>query len=136
MKPNTTHEEYDEHYPEWELMEDVLEGEDEVHKKGQKYLPMLTGQTIDEYASYVMRAPFYNATARTVDGLIGMIFRKAPTIVTTPGMESIINDMTLDNTGLDELAEQVLLVGGCRLFNAQLYLLVHNLVLDLHLILV
>ena len=37
---------------------------------------------------------------------------------------------------LDELAEQVLLVGGCCLFNAQLYLLVHDLVLDLHLILV
>ncbi len=37
---------------------------------------------------------------------------------------------------LDKLAEEVLLVGGCRLFNAQLYLLVHNLVLDLHLILV
>lgn len=107
MKPNTKHDEYEKHYPEWEVMEDVLEGEDSVHEEGEKYLPRLTGQTNQEYASYVMRAPFYNATSRTVDGLIGMIFRKAPTIVSPAGMEDIVNDMTLDNTGLDELAEQL-----------------------------
>lgn len=107
MKPNTTHDEYDKHYSEWELMEDVLAGEDKIHNSGQEYLPKLTGQTIEEYAAYVMRAPFYNATARTVDGLVGMIFRKAPTIVAPVGMENIVNDMTLDNTGLDELAEQI-----------------------------
>lgn len=107
MKPNTTHEEYDEHYPEWELMEDVLDGETAVHEEGVKYLPKLTGQTVEEYAAYVMRAPFYNATARTVDGLVGMIFRKAPTIVAPTGMQAIVDDMTLDNTGLDELAEQI-----------------------------
>ena len=37
---------------------------------------------------------------------------------------------------LDKLAEQVLLVGGGGFFDAQLYLLVHDLVLYLHLILV
>jgi hypothetical protein len=107
MKPNTKHEEYEKHYPEWEVMEDVLEGEDAVHSEGEKYLPRLTGQTNQEYDAYVMRAPFYNATSRTVDGLIGMIFRKAPTIVTPTGMQDIVDDMTLDNTGLDELAEQL-----------------------------
>jgi hypothetical protein len=107
MKPNTKHEEYEKHYPEWELMEDVLQGEDAVHKEGEKYLPRLTGQDNNEYSAYVMRAPFYNATARTVDGLIGMIFRKAPTITVPSGMENIVDDITLDNTGLDEFAEQL-----------------------------
>lgn len=107
MKPNTKHKEYEERYPEWEVMEDVLEGEDAVHSEGRKYLPQLSGQTEQEYAAYVMRAPFYNATARTVDGLVGMIFRKAPTITTPAGMTDIVADMTLDNTGLDELAEQL-----------------------------
>ena len=107
MKPNTKHEEYEDHYPEWEVMEDVLKGEDAVHKEGEKYLPRLTGQDNNEYSAYVMRAPFYNATARTVDGLIGMIFRKAPTIYTPPGMENIVDDITLDNTCLDEFAEQL-----------------------------
>jgi hypothetical protein len=37
---------------------------------------------------------------------------------------------------LDKLTEQVLLIRGCRLLDAQLYLLVHYLVLYLHLILV
>ncbi len=107
MKPNTKHEEYEDHYPEWEVMEDVLKGEDAVHKEGEKYLPRLTGQDNNEYSAYVMRAPFYNATARTVDGLIGMIFRKAPTITVPGGMENIVDDITLDNTGLDEFAEQL-----------------------------
>lgn len=107
MKPDTKHKDYEEHYPQWEVMEDVLEGEDEVHSEGQKYLPMLSGQNSTEYAAYVMRTPFYNATARTVDGLVGMIFRKAPTITAPAGMQAIVDDMTLDNTGLDELAERI-----------------------------
>lgn len=107
MKPNTTHKEYDEIYPMWELMEDVLDGEDEIHEGREKYLPRLTGQTNQEYNAYVMRAPFYNATARTVDGLVGMIFRKAPTITAPAGMQAIVDDITLDNTSLAELAERV-----------------------------
>lgn len=107
MKPNTTNSEYDEYYPLWETVEHCLEGEDEVHKEGEKYLPKLSGQTPQEYMSYVMRTPFYNATARTRDGLLGMIFRKAPTVTPTVGMEAILDDMTLDNTGIDELAEKI-----------------------------
>jgi hypothetical protein len=36
----------------------------------------------------------------------------------------------------DKLAKQVLLIGGCSFFYAQFYLLVHNLIMYLHLILV
>jgi len=107
MKPNTTNSEYDDYYPMWETVEHVLEGEDEVHEEGEKYLPRLSGQSNQEYASYVMRTPFYNATARTRDGLLGMIFRKAPTVTPTAGMQAILDDMTLDNTGIDELAERI-----------------------------
>ena len=107
MKPNTKNSEYEEYYPLWEIVEDVLEGEDEVHKEGKKYLPMLSGQTTQEFKSYVMRTPFYNATARTRDGLLGMIFRKAPTVTETAGMEAILNDITLDNTTISELAERI-----------------------------
>jgi len=107
MKPNTTNSEYDEYYPLWETVEHCLEGEDEVHEEGEKYLPRLSGQTNQEYASYVMRTPFYNATARTRDGLLGMIFRKAPTVTPTAGMEAILADITLDNTTIEELAERI-----------------------------
>lgn len=107
MKPNTKNSEYDEYYPLWEIVEDVLEGEDEVHKEGKKYLPMLSGQTPQEFMAYVMRTPFYNATARTRDGLLGMIFRKAPTVTPTVGMEAILDDITLDNTTISELAERI-----------------------------
>ena len=35
-------------------------------------------QTDDEYEAYKSRAAFFNATARTADGFVGMIFRRAP----------------------------------------------------------
>ena len=44
----------------------------------KKFLPMLTGETADEYKARKQRALFYAATRRTVEGLIGAIFRKDP----------------------------------------------------------
>jgi hypothetical protein len=44
------------------------------------YLPALKDQTPDDYKAYIMRADYFNATARTLDGLVGMVFRKEPTV--------------------------------------------------------
>ncbi len=58
---------------------DVLAGEDAVKAGGVRYLPRLDCQTDDEYAAYKERASFFNATARTADGFVGLIFRREPT---------------------------------------------------------
>lgn len=47
---------------------------------GTRYLPRLDSQSDDEYAAYKARASFFNATARTVDGFLGLIFRREPTV--------------------------------------------------------
>ncbi len=107
LKPDTQHSEYSAASTRWQKCRDVIDGEDAVHKAAERYLPRLKGQEDTEYKAYVGRAPFYNATARTIDGLVGMLFRKAPIVEVPAAMAQIISDMTLTDCGFNELAEIV-----------------------------
>ena len=78
MTEIATHLEYDASLAGWARARDVISGEDAVKAAGELYLPRLDSQTDDEYAAYRMRASFFNATARTADGYVGLIFRRAP----------------------------------------------------------
>ncbi|AEP08899.1 DUF4055 domain-containing protein [Micavibrio aeruginosavorus] len=78
--PDKTHPEYDEYAPVWRKCRDVVGGQRKVHAGGENYLPKLDGQSKEAYNAYKLRAVFYNATGRTVDGYTGLIFRKAPVV--------------------------------------------------------
>lgn len=79
MPVNSTHPNYDHNLPVWQRARAVFAGEDVVKAAGATYLPRLDSQSDDEYAAYKMRSFFFNATARTADGFIGLIFRREPT---------------------------------------------------------
>ena len=79
MPVESTHLEYDANVTAWLRARDVFAGEDAVKAAGVRYLPRLDSQTDDEYAAYKSRASFFNATARTADGFVGLIFRREPT---------------------------------------------------------
>jgi hypothetical protein len=78
MPVNTTHPEYDAALPAWLRARDVLAGEDAIKSAGERYLPRLESQTEDEYHAYRARASFYNATARSSEGFLGLVFRRMP----------------------------------------------------------
>lgn len=78
MPVNSLHPDYLEMAPVWSRARDVIAGEDAVKAAGEKYLPRLDLQTDQEFADYRARASFFNATARTADGYLGQIFRRAP----------------------------------------------------------
>src|SRR6516162_3328274 len=80
MPANSTHTDYDANLPAWLRARDVIAGEDAVKFGGEKYLPRLDSQTDDEYAAYKSRACFFNATGRTRDGFIGLLFRRDPEV--------------------------------------------------------
>ena len=80
MPVNSTHPEYDAALPAWTRARDVFAGEDAVKAGGEKYLPRLDSQDDDEYLAYKNRASFFNATARTADSLVGLIFRRDPVL--------------------------------------------------------
>ena len=79
MPVNSTHPDYDVNAAAWLRARDVFAGEDAVKSAGERYLPKLDSQSTDEYNAYRARASFFNATARTADGFVGLIFRREPT---------------------------------------------------------
>jgi hypothetical protein len=75
---NSTHPDYDETLPAWLRARDVIAGEDAVKAAGERYLSRLDSQNDEEYGAYKSRAAFFNATARTAEGYVGLIFRRPP----------------------------------------------------------
>lgn len=106
LKPDTQHPSYAKGLARWKRCRDVLEGEDAVHAAGIEYLPKLSGQDDSEYKAYVDRTPFYGATSRTVDGYVGMIFRKEPDL-NVSGIDNLLQDITLADTTINEFAEAI-----------------------------
>ena len=114
MAVNSTHPDYDAAATEWARARDVLAGEGAVKAGGEKYLPRLDSQTDEEFAAYVKRASFFNATARTAEAYLGLIFRRPPFVKMPEGgsglgkaMEEFANDADLLGTSLTAYAKMV-----------------------------
>jgi len=126
MPVNSTHPEYDASAAEWLRARNVLAGEDAVKAAGERYLPRLDSQTDDELAAYRRRASFFNATARTADGYIGLIFRRPP-FVKLPEDGGGMQSTSTGPCGVDPAASSglssrnlvrvsALLSAGCRVY--------------------
>ncbi len=115
MPITNTHAEYDARLPQWERCRDCADGSDAVKGKGTRYLPKLREQDTGDYDAYVLRALFYGATGRTIQGLVGAIFRKDPTIIVPTRFEEITEDVTYSGRAMEDFArlveEEVLTVG-------------------------
>ena len=135
MPVNSTHPNYDDHLPVWLRIRDVLAGDDAIKRGGAKYVPRLQDHTDAQFNEYLQRGFFYNATARTVGGYVGLIFRRAPLFFgdergagkrsqeievrseetksgTAPGvmgqvLSRFVNDVDLRGTTLDAYARHV-----------------------------
>lgn len=103
----------------WMRCRDFYEGSDVVKSKGSLYLPMLPshGENSRKYDSYKKRALFYNAMARTVDGLAGAVFQKTPDYDVSKDLLAELSDITLTGVPLDifslTLCREILTVGRC-----------------------
>jgi hypothetical protein len=107
MPADSLHPSYEHGAAKWARCRDAVAGQDAVHMAGEKYLPKLKDQSKEDYDAYKCRATYFNATGRTLDGLVGMIFRKAPVVVMPAAMEAIANDIDLAGTTLIGQAEKV-----------------------------
>ena len=113
MPVNTTHPDYDATLAAWSRARDVIAGEDALKSGGVRYLPRLDSQSDEEYAAYKERAAFFNATARTAEGYVGLIFRRPP-FVKTPevgglgvALSEFANDADMLGTPLVGYAKNV-----------------------------
>jgi len=107
MGVDATNKEYAVRAPQWLRCRDVTAGQDAVHKAGERYLPRLKDQDQAEYDAYVARALLFNATARTVEGLVGMVFRKPPMMKVPEALKAVLDDITMTGVPLVAFAEIV-----------------------------
>lgn len=97
MPVNTPSADYRAHVGAWMRCRDAADGSDAVKAKGATYLPRL-GSHVKypaRYDEYKLRALFYNATGRTVEGFAGAIFQKAPNFKLPDRLAAHVKDITL-----------------------------------------
>jgi hypothetical protein len=107
MPVNSTHPDYNKHLNQWTRCRDVMCGQDAVHAAGEKYLPMLKEQSAPDYQAYVLRTPFYNATWRTISGLVGMMLRKPPTVNVPENVKPLLKDVNQSGTPFQLFLQEV-----------------------------
>lgn len=108
MPVNSQCDEYKRMLPKWTRCRDASEGQDAVHAAGEKYLPKLKDQTPEDYAAYRLRTPFYNASWRTMSGLIGMLFMQPPKIEAPVNIkDNMLDDVTMSGVPLQMFAQNV-----------------------------
>lgn len=78
-KPNYKSREYREMAFDWEIVEDLSAGARKMREMGTKYLPVEPAENaVKDYPIRLSRALLFNAFERTLNGLVGMVFRKEP----------------------------------------------------------
>lgn len=119
MAVDTKHPQYVKMSPIWQKCRDAAEGEDVIHERGTTYLPKLSQEKEQDYQARKKRAPFFNATWRTISGMKGLIFRKAPVSVLPAAIQSYADNIDLTGRSLDVFAQSVvedmLTTGRCGL---------------------
>src|SRR5213083_17900 len=101
---DTNHPQYNAAGTQWQRCRDLFEGTDAVKAQGNTYLPKLKGQKYLEYEAYKLRAVFYNGFARTVQGLIGSVFRKPPAVTLPTALEPTLLDVTKSGVPFEGVA--------------------------------
>lgn len=98
----------------WQLIRDCLAGEEAIKGPNQKkYLPVPAqeediAKTNERYDNYCTRAVFYNVTARTLGGLVGQVYSKAPTIDLPAELEFLKLDINGSGISLEQQSKKVL----------------------------
>ena len=87
MTTNYTHPLYDQFAPLWRRVRDAVAGEDAIKAAREHYLPRpneadVSSHEVARYETYLRRAVYYNATGRTLAGIIGIAFANWPQVVT------------------------------------------------------
>jgi hypothetical protein len=111
MAVNNKHIQYTSNKDDWQMMRDV------ISSNVGGYVPKLEGQSTAEFEAYVARPAFFNATTRTLDALLGLIYSKEPEITDSTELNRIYENITLDDDTLEDfskmVSKEVLSVGRC-----------------------
>lgn len=107
MPVQTPHADYNEHKETWWRCRTLAAGQKAVKGEGQKFLPKLSGQNAAAYLGYLKRAYYFNAAGRTVDGLVGVVFRKSPAVLLPKLQESFLDSVNLEGSPFESFSRRV-----------------------------
>lgn len=105
MSVDTKHHLYTEFSTQYRTMRDCIAGDDSIKANCLSYVPKLNGMTDNEYSAYINRAVFENFTARTLDGITGLIFSKDVQIELGAKLTEYAQNIDLDNSTLTDLSQ-------------------------------
>lgn len=116
MPVDTQHPLYAAHERQAERVRDAVAGSDAIKGRGETYLPCpsgplssLSGEVKVEaearYAAYKLRALWLGVTARTHAGMLGAIFRKAPTVNLPSSIQYMAEDADGSGMSLAQFAK-------------------------------
>lgn len=99
--------------PSYTLILDTIMGQEAVKAQGVTYLPMpnASDQSLENearYRMYLERAVYYNVSRRTLNGLVGQVFMRQPTIKAPTVLDSVVKNATGSGVSLELLAKQAM----------------------------
>ena len=101
----------------WRVIRDVLGGEEVIKDAcryyDRRYLPLPKTeadelQNAERYEAYLARAVFYNATGRTLSGLVGQVFSKPPVATFPEPVSYLETDPAGSGVTIEQQAKSVL----------------------------
>lgn len=98
--------------PSYGLIRDCIAGQETIKKKGDKYLPRpnsadVSDENRERYNAYKERAVFYNVTQKTLEGLVGQIFMRAPVVEVPAGLESVVENADGSGVSAEQTAKKL-----------------------------
>lgn len=105
MAVDTKHPEYVTYTPLWQRMRDTIAGHEAMQLRAGDYVRKAEGMSPTQFEAYHSAAVFFEATGRTLEGLTGMAFARAPTITVPNGMQAFVEDCTQDGVPLVQFAD-------------------------------
>lgn len=112
MPVTTTHPEYDASSPIWRQERDTTAGQFAVKAGREIYLPIPNASdeskaNKDRYQRYLDRALFYPVVERTLNGLVGMVFRKPPVVDIPDSIDYLLEDTDGQSRSLEQLSKEL-----------------------------
>jgi len=126
MPVSDQHSEYNKFLPRWCMTRDCVEGSAEIKAGKTKYLPKpnpedVSAENDQRYQDYIERANFVGFTSSTLDGMVGMVFRKPLEVELQKSIEYLNLNANGGGLTLDQLTRGII---GELLQTARLGLLV------------
>ena len=108
-KPDFTCSAYNAMSARWDLLSDVLGGQEKIKEKTTTYLPQERAEHPNDYATRLNRSLFFEDYRDCVVNLTGMVFRKSPTLGNDVPAELVTLTENIDNAGthLDVFTQRV-----------------------------